>query len=563
MTGFKLMKEETFILGINHSLHNASCALLKNNEIIFHLESERISNIKHDGSPFLALKEIEKITDTIDYIALCGFDKALPLDSYRENDAYTTFVLTLNDKIAKNNVSIFDLGRYHHDSHAASSFYNSGFNEALCIVFDGLGSRYYKDEDYYGREFLTSLVFSYPNNSVVVDKHISSNFGSNEKSLCIEENVYIRNSYSIGISFEHTAKSFGFNWYDAGKIMGMSAYGSFNKNFKNIILENGFLNNDFFYRPGEDGENNLLKINLKQFKDQADFSYMLQKQSEDFILSYVLKMLEKTNQKNICLSGGFFLNCVSNYNLLKNLPKNINIYIEPISSDAGTAIGSAQKVYYFLTKDNKKNIQKNIFYGPKYNLSLKDIEGYDYSEVSDKDVARLISEKNIVAIYQGGSESGPRALGNRSILYDPRDKDGKEKVNLVKKREWFRPFAGSILQEHAQEWFNLYSLSESKFMMYAVDIYEEKKNLVPAIVHVDGTCRIQTVTQEDNKNFYNLIKEFYNITEVPILFNTSFNLAGNAMVETIQDALKTLDNSKIEYLYLPELKILVRSKNDY
>jgi carbamoyltransferase len=177
-------------------------------------------------------------------------------------------------------------------------------------------------------------------------------------------------------------------------------------------------------------------------------------------------------------------------------------------------------------------------------------------------VAELISNQNIVAIYQGRSEQGPRALGNRSILYDPRDKNGKNHVNIVKKREWFRPFAGSVLEEEAKNWFDLKSLKESKFMMFAVDVLKDKQSLIPAITHIDGTCRIQTVSKEDNKIFYNLIKEFYKITNIPILFNTSFNLAGNAIVETLQDAIYTLKNSKINYLYLPEMCILIKNPND-
>ena len=200
---------------------------------------------------------------------------------------------------------------------------------------------------------------------------------------------------------------------------------------------------------------------------------------------------------------------------------------------------------------------KTLYLGPTYDLSH--IEGKDtcYSQV-----AQLISEKNIVAMFQGRSEAGPRALGNRSILYDPRDPNGKDHVNIVKQREWFRPFAGSVLKEEAKKWFDLKSLNESKFMMFAVDVLKDKQNIIPAITHVDGTCRIQTVSKEDNENFYNLIQEFYKITDVPILFNTSFNLAGNTIVETLEDAIWTLKNSKINYLYLPEMSVLIKNPND-
>jgi carbamoyltransferase len=173
------------------------------------------------------------------------------------------------------------------------------------------------------------------------------------------------------------------------------------------------------------------------------------------------------------------------------------------------------------------------------------------------EIAELISNKNIVSIFQGRSEAGPRALGNRSILYDPRDPDGKSYVNTVKGREWFRPFAGSVLAEDANDWFDMAGLEESPYMMYAVNIAADKLDQIPSVSHVDDTCRVQTVTQDQNKHFYNLIKDFKQITGVPVLFNTSFNLAGEPLVETIDDAIKTLFNSKLKYLYVPELGILV------
>jgi carbamoyltransferase len=305
-------------------------------------------------------------------------------------------------------------------------------------------------------------------------------------------------------------------------------------------------------------EFNYKKIDKNNFQSLANFAYALQTQVQDHVAEEILDMLKQTNQKKLCLSGGFFLNCVSNYNLLKKLPKDVKIYVEPISSDAGTAIGAAKLAYYIQTGSKEIKKQNHIYYGPKYNYTKDDLINEKIIEnINPADVAKIISEKNIVAIYQGSSEAGPRALGNRSILYDPRDPNGKDHVNTVKNREWYRPFAGSVLKENAKEWFDLVSLDESKFMMFAVDVLEDKKDLIPAITHVDGTCRVQTVAIEDNPNFYDLINEFYKITNVPILFNTSFNLAGDTIVETLKDALWTLHNSEIMFLYLPELKVLV------
>ena len=175
--------------------------------------------------------------------------------------------------------------------------------------------------------------------------------------------------------------------------------------------------------------------------------------------------------------------------------------------------------------------------------------------ITDKNLAvEQILNQQIVAIFQNSSEYGPRGLGNRSLLFDPRNKNGKDIVNKIKKREWFRPFAGTVLLEYAHDWFDMGTIKESPYMSYAIPVKEEKKSVIPAITHVDGTCRIQTVTQEQNKNFYELIKEFYKKTEVPILFNTSFNLAGEPLVETLDDARSTIERSDLEYIYLPDLQ---------
>ena len=168
-------------------------------------------------------------------------------------------------------------------------------------------------------------------------------------------------------------------------------------------------------------------------------------------------------------------------------------------------------------------------------------------------IVKHLIEGKIVAIFQGESEWGPRALGNRSILFDPRNPKAKDIINKVKNREWYRPFAGTILLEHANDYFEMATIKESPYMSYAIPAKQKAKDKVPGIIHVDGTCRIQTVTREQNKHYYDLIEEFYNETGVPILFNTSFNLAGEPLVETLEDANDVVTRSDIDLLYTPEL----------
>jgi carbamoyltransferase len=249
---------------------------------------------------------------------------------------------------------------------------------------------------------------------------------------------------------------------------------------------------------------------------------------------------------------------VANYYLQKRFP-DLNIWVDPISHDGGTAIGLAKLIWHKEKNDTTIRPLKTVYLGPERNENYDDaLAGLDTVDVTPADVAQLISERNIVTLFQGRSEAGPRALGNRSILYDPTDPNGKDHVNTVKGREWFRPFAGSMLHEYFEEWFETAGLEETPHMMYAMDFKLSKHGELPAITHVDGTCRIQTVKKEQNPVYHELIDEFRKITGVPIIFNTSFNLAGEPLVETLEDAIHTIRNSDIDYLYLPEVGKLVK-----
>lgn len=195
-----------------------------------------------------------------------------------------------------------------------------------------------------------------------------------------------------------------------------------------------------------------------------------------------------------------------------------------------------------------------MYAGPVYSLEHL----HHLSIVTTKEIAAYISQQKIVAVYQGRSEAGPRALGNRSILYDPRDSSGRDTINMVKNREKFRPFAASVLEEHATDWFDMSTLEHSREMMYAVEAKENVRDKIPAVLHVDYTCRIQTVTRETNPHYYELISEFYLQTEVPMVLNTSFNLGGEPLVETPGDAISTFNRSDIDMLWFPEINRMIK-----
>lgn len=532
-------------------VHNSAVSLLKDGELVFHIENERLSNIKYDAFPFHTLSKLPEYVSHVDNVCIAGVGKTVPCENYLQEDIYTAFIKHLGKSFISKETTTYDLWEQHHLMHASCAFYNSGFDQALCIIKDGMGSDYTINdfrfvENSYGRESGSTFVASYPAKFELIDKQVIVGFPC-ELSI---GNTQITNQPSEALVFQKTSKKFGFHELDAGKVMGMSSYGKVESHdalktikFKDKDLRTGYVD-----------------TNIKEdFQSQADFAYSLQKQSQEQVKQYILDMVAKTGIKNVCLSGGFFLNCVANYEYLKDLPSDIKLYIEPISSDAGTSIGAAKIVWHELTGDTTIRKQETLYHGLYHNYTkehiLSKLDKETYQTVSYNYVAKLISQQNIVALYQGRSEAGPRALGNRSIVYDPRDPNGKEFVNTVKQREWFRPFAGSILHEETDKWFDMRGLNESPFMMYAVNVLQPEK--IPAITHVDNTCRVQTVKKEQNKHYYNLINAFNDLTGVPILFNTSFNLAGDCIVETIDDALRTMRSSDIRYLYLPEFELLI------
>ena len=219
-----------------------------------------------------------------------------------------------------------------------------------------------------------------------------------------------------------------------------------------------------------------------------------------------------------------------------------------VCADVGISLGQS---YYYYKKMYGRNIipLKNVYIGTqsRYNLSTLMHKKTSYNEV-----AQLLSDGKVVALFQGRAEAGYRALGNRSLLMDPRISDGRDKLNKIKGREDFRPFAGTVLQEYANEWFDI---EESEYMQYAAKV---KKEGIPAMIHVDNTCRVQTVTKKQNKHFYNLIRSFYKLTDTPLLLNTSLNCAGETIAENFDQCISTSHRMKIPYIFLPEKMELVQ-----
>ena len=429
---------------------------------------------------------------------------------------------------------------------------------------------------------------SYPNNLATVRKNIGTTgplvekFAEGIDSTIFNDNgtheAYVTEKAGITKTYEAVTEYCGWNFIEAGKTMGLFPYGKPNENIpklfhstlygdvsnRNLIIPtypNGaYVNKDVYEELHESGEE---EQDLTLLQNRRDLAYAVQTQTQEQVLKLIQKAVEMTGKNKVVISGGYGLNCVANYYYLDNLD-DIEIYVEPVSNDSGTAMGAALLQWYEITKDTTVRKRTDTLYeGFHYCYSKNEIEtlakkyNATVQDAVDKDVINLITTKNIVSIFQGKSENGPRALGNRSILYDPTDPNGKDFVNEVKHREYFRPFAGSILEEDVHEWFDLRGMDSSPTMMYAVNCRPGIEEKIPAIIHIDGTCRIQTVNEEQNPNYYRLIKAFKDATGCPIIFNTSFNLGGEPLVETLEDALWTLSQSGINYLYLPEFGKLI------
>ncbi len=597
----------TWIAGITRG-HNSGVCLLKDGEIVFSIEEERLSRQKYDGGPYASIVKILDYTDRLDYLVIAHTQ---PLSDagrvdFSGDDVYTGLARKLglidrnNDN--QNHPQVIDLSKIHHKLHAACAFYRSGFETATALIVDGAGTFIPMSIDNNSEmtwELETIFECKYPETFNTVYKHqggrgpwrsIKLDIPRNEWEekgtfeLCLDDTAGIVKAY------EAVTQYCGWAPIEAGKTMGLFPYGKPNENIppiytdagggkwrstdRNMIIPtypNGAKVNEYRYSeletPEEVYENNK---DVTLLQNRRDLAYAIQTQSQQEVLDLIRKAVKITGNKNIVLSGGYGLNCVANYWYLDKLNKEgINFYVEPISNDAGTAIGAAMLFYHNLTKDSKvREYADSLYLGIEYNYSEEEIEDtakkYKGTVVdsNNKEVVKLLREKNIVAMFQGRSENGPRALGNRSILFDPTFEDGKDFVNLVKRREYFRPFAGTILQEHAHEWFDMKGLKQSPHMMYAMDCRPGVSEKIPSIIHIDGTCRIQTVTKDQNVLYYNLISEFYKETNIPILFNTSFNLGGEPLVETLDDAVRTLANSEIEYLYLPEYSKLIKVSNE-
>ncbi len=585
----------TSILGISAFYHDSAAALIIDGKIVSAVQEERFTRKKHDSSyPYNSIKfvlnnsnlklsqidhivffekpflKFERLLET--YLAFApkgfaSFSMSMPI-WLREKLFQKKFLF---DKLKQHDKNFKNIDKIHfsehHFSHAASAFYPSPFKESLILTIDGVGE--------------------WPTTTVAVGK---------DNNITILKEIHF--PHSIGLLYSAFTYYIGFK-VNSGeyKVMGLAPYGQ--PKYKDIIMkelidlkEDGSfrLNMNYFnYATGLTMTNekfsklfahkvrNPDKDLLTQF--HMDIAASIQDVTEEIILKLVSSVSKETKIKNLCMAGGVALNCVANGKIAK---KNVfdNLWFQPASGDAGGSLGAAL-AFWHHELNNKRNISafkdgmSGSFLGPSYSneqvkKSLNNL-GAKYKQVEDDElintVAHELKNQKIIGWFQGRMEFGPRALGCRSILADPRSDTMQKDLNLkIKYRESFRPFAPSILRENLHKWFELDC--DSPYMQLVCDIKENKKipmtkkdetlfgieklnikrSSIPAVTHVDYSARIQTVHSDTNLKYYNLLKKFNELTGCPILVNTSFNVRGEPIVCTVEDAYKCFMGTKIDIL---------------
>ena len=602
------------ILGISAFYHDSAAAIINNGKIIAAAQEERFTRKKHDsGYPFNAIEfvlkysnsniseldaivfyekpflKFERLLETYVAFAPKGFiqfSKAMP-SWLREKLFQKKLLINLikqHDKKFNDSKKIFF--SEHHLSHAASAFYPSPFDKAIILTADGVG------------EWATTTV-------AIGDKN----------NLEIKKEIHF--PHSLGLLYSAFTYYIGFK-VNSGeyKLMGLAPYGNpkyvdkIEKNLVDIKEDGSFrLDQNFFnYSTGLTMTNkkfhNLFgqeprdsrKDQITQF--HMDIAASIQKVTEDIILKMCVSLRKEYNISNLCLAGGVALNCVANGKILKSKIFD-NIWIQPAAGDAGGSLGSALAYWYLELNNERNDINKDemhgSYLGPSYSnenieKSLKHI-GAKYEFIEDEmlidKVADDLSKGNAIGWFQGRMEFGPRALGGRSILGDPRSETMQKNLNLkVKYRESFRPFAPSVLREDVNQWFDIDNdspymlivsdvlkdkqkqMTEDEKKLFGIDKLNIKRSEIPAVTHVDYSARIQTVHKETNKMYYNLIKKFKEITNCPVIVNTSFNVRGEPIVNSPEDAFNCfmgteLDNLVIGNYYLQKNKQDQSLKKDY
>lgn len=559
-------KDKPWVLGISAS-HNGAVCLLKGDEIVVAIQEERLTRKKRHK--IFGAQHSQALDYCFDYAGIRPQDLSMAVMSVPGAASSPTEDLKLNSflQVEQNRIPTATIG--HHYAHALSAFATSGFQKTAILVVDGIGSpledlseeerRVIKWPVAEGWEMI-SLYAASETTLTPLEKHITEGcdwlaFGGPTMSKF----------RSLGTIFGAAAEQIFNGSLDAGKVMGLAPYGEPEIPAEDFfeIIDGRFVFSDKV--PERFRHNERWPLRQTEY---ANLACSAQAALEKGLLYLVRHLHDLCPGENLCYAGGVALNSVANERIIRESAFK-NIYIIPAAEDSGPAIGAAYYGAWQLTRKNSLRKLVHDAVGRQYSTSdimsaIADtpaVEIVPSTDILTETVELLCQGKNL-GWFQGKSELGPRALGQRSIICDPRRADSKDILNKkVKRREAFRPFAPVALLEEAPHWFELDGVSpESPFMLRVAKFKESKRELVPAVVHVDGTGRLQTVTREANGLFYELVRKFYERTSVPIILNTSFNVMGMPIVETPADALFCLLSTELDYCVLEKTLVRKREK---
>ena len=596
----------TSILGISAFYHDSAAALIQDGKIIAAAQEERFSRKKHDPRyPINAIQYVLEegkinLNDVDDIVffekPFLKFERLLETYMAFAPKGFKSFSLSmpiwlreklfqkkfLFDKLKQHDENFNDIDKIkfseHHFSHAASAFFPSPFEEAIILTLDGVG------------EWATTTVA----------------IGKKNKLEIIKE---IHFPHSLGLLYSAFTYYTGFK-VNSGeyKLMGLAPYGK--PIFKDLILKNlldlkedgsfkldmNYFNyatgltmtNDKFSKLFGHPVRNNKKDLLTQF--HMDIAASIQSVTEEIVVKITKNILSKYKIKNLCLAGGVALNCVANGKILKENMFD-NIWIQPAAGDAGGSLGAALAYWHHELKKPRLKLEDQMngsYLGPKYNNNLIEKElkalNANYKKYNKDEIisltAKELSTEKTVGWFQGRMEFGPRALGGRSILADPRSERMQKELNLkIKFRESFRPFAPSVLREDVNEWFELdrespymllvsevkkdkqIKMKKEEEKLFGIDKLNIKRSSIPAITHVDYSARIQTVHNDTNPKYYELLKEFKKITNCSVLVNTSFNVRGEPIVCSVEDAFNCFMGTNLDILVIEDF-ILYKKDQD-
>jgi carbamoyltransferase len=544
--------------------HDSGAALLKDDEVVAAVEEERFVRIKR-ADDFFPKHSIRYVLDAAD-ISISDIDvigigrdptrykykytddpwslvpKSLgeAYDSFRKigklgaamKDWHVTQVEGMINDLFDESVDADFYSISHHRSHAASAHYCSGFDEKITLTVDGAG------------EYESTVLWDENLNRLKTISPRGNSIGR----------FYTRGTNYLGYQYGR----------DAGKVMGLASYGEYRDDFAKHFDEIVDIGDGTYDVMEIEGAEDPVAVFESYFGERShttdsysqrhkDFAYHLQLKTEELLTSLVKYHTSETGVSNLALAGGVAMNCKSN-RIIKQMDEVENLFIQPAANDSGICIGAALEAYKQATGTEPDVDFRHVYYGPKYESSeiaatLNETKlDYQKTDVCER-AAELLADGKLIGWFQGRMEFGARALGNRSILADPRTASARDNINKhVKHREEWRPFAPSLLNEAREEY--LVHGDEAPFMILLDSVAEDKQDEIPAVTHVDGTTRPQTVEKEVNEKYHRLIKEFEKITGIPVLLNTSFNVSGEPIVESPQQALQDFYATGLDALVL-------------